>query len=206
MKEKIAIIGSGGHCHSVINLLELNGFKIYGIFDDSYRAGMHEVISGYQICAKVKKVLLPKDSKIILAVGDNVNRDKLFNLFNKRLFKKNLIHPQAIIEKRTSLGTSNQIFARAYINSEAMLGNNNILNTGCVIEHESVIGDSNHVSVGAILCGRVTLADRCFIGAGAVVIDKIKICSDVIVGANSVVIKDIKKAGTYIGNPAKKIK
>jgi len=44
------------------------------------------------------------------------------------------------------------------------------------------------------------------IGAGAVVTDKISICDNVIIGAGSVVIRDIEDAGTYVGNPAKRIK
>lgn len=205
MKDKICIIGCGGHCRSVITLLELNGHKIGGIFDDSYRAKSKELISGYRICGKVNIASSVKNSKIVLAVGDNETRNKLFNQFYSKLFKKNLFHPQAMVEKRVSFGLGNQVFARAYINSESAIANNNILNTGCIIEHETIIGSSNHISVGAILCGRVKISDRCFIGAGAVIIDKIKICSDVIVGANSVVIEDIKKPGVYAGNPVRKI-
>ena len=62
------------------------------------------------------------------------------------------------------------------------------------------------MAVGAILCGRTVIGNRCMIGAGAVVIDQIKICDDVTVGANAVVVKDITVPGTYVGNPARKIK
>ena len=197
---------SARHCRSVIVLLESSGFKIYGIFDDSYRAGSREIISDYRICGKIKAAPLLKGSSIVLAVGDNKIRAEFFSIFRGSLLKENLFHPEARIEKRVSLGFYNQIFARAYINSGSVIGDNNILNTGCIIEHETVIGNSNHISVGAILCGRVAISDRCFIGAGAVVIDRIKICSDAIIGANSVVIKDIKKPGIYAGNPARNIR
>lgn len=206
MKDRICIVGSGGHCRPVIVLLELNGFKVSSIFDDSYRTGSQELICGYRIHGKVGAAVLVKDSKIVLAVGDNKVRNKLFRRFYKKLLGKNLIHPQARMEKRVNLGVGNQIFAKAYINAECVIGDNNILNSGCIIEHETIIGNSNHISVGVIICGRVVIADRCFIGAGAVIIDKIRICSDVIVGANSVVIDDIKKPGVYAGNPVRKIR
>jgi len=206
MKDKICIIGCGGHCRSVITLLELNGYKISGIFDDSYREKSIELISGYRISGKVNMVASVKNSKIVLAVGSNEIRNKLFFRFQRKLLKENLFHPQAKVEKRVILGIGNQLFANAYINSDSVIGDNNILNTGCIIEHELTIGSSNHISVGAILCGRVKIGDRCFIGAGAVVIDKIKICSEVTVGANSVVIEDIKEPGIYAGNPARKIR
>jgi UDP-N-acetylbacillosamine N-acetyltransferase len=50
------------------------------------------------------------------------------------------------------------------------------------------------------------LGDHCFVGAGAVIIDKVKIGSNVFIGANAVVLKDISEAGTYVGNPARKIR
>jgi acetyltransferase-like isoleucine patch superfamily enzyme len=46
----------------------------------------------------------------------------------------------------------------------------------------------------------------CLIGAGAVILDKLSICNNVIIGAGSVVIRDINDAGTYVGNPIRRIK
>jgi UDP-N-acetylbacillosamine N-acetyltransferase len=42
--------------------------------------------------------------------------------------------------------------------------------------------------------------------SGSVLIDKISVCDDVIIGAGSVVIKNITESGTYVGNPARKVK
>jgi len=36
--------------------------------------------------------------------------------------------------------------------------------------------------------------------------DKLSICDNTIVGAGSVVIRDINDPGTYVGNPARRIK
>jgi len=204
MKNKVNIIGSGGHSRPVINLLELCGIGIEGIYDQSFRSEKSEEINSYLIRGLVHDV--PKDSEVILAVGDNEQRETLYKEHLPSIRKENLVHPKAIIENRCVIGNSNQVFCSVIINSNVSIGDDNILNTGCIIEHETKIGSHNHISVGAILCGRVSIADRCFIGAGTVVIDKVSICSDVTVGANSVVVENISEPGTYVGCPARKIK
>lgn len=206
MIKKISIIGAGGHARSVINLLELNGVKIAGIYDATHKNKNRETVNGYPLIGKPEDAFLDLNKELILAIGDNKIRAQFYKKFFRKLYRANLIHPAALIEKRVKIGISNQVFANVYINSGVSIGDNNILNTGCIIEHESKIGSHNHISVGTIICGRVNIADRCFIAAGCVVIDRISICNDVIVGANSVVIKDIIRPGSYVGNPARKIK
>ena len=62
--------------------------------------------------------------------------------------------------------------------------------------HNLVILDANKVEFG----------ENVFVGASSTIIDNITICNNVIIGANSCVTKNIIEAGTYIGNPVKRIK
>lgn len=204
MSNKIYLIGAGGHARSLINLLKQNNYKIVGILDDSFNKQKTEIIEGIKIIGKIKDI--KKGANIALSIGDNKKRGRYFSHYKNYVVKNNLIHKQAFLEKNIDIGISNQIFANSYINSGVKIGNNNIINTGTTLEHEVQIGSHNHISVGSILCGRVNLGNKCFIGAGAVIIDRLNICNNVIVGANSVVIKNINKPGTYVGNPARKIK
>lgn len=201
--KKIAIIGAGGHTRSLINVLELNNFKIEGVYDDAFDSSKKELINGYLLRGCVDNV--PRNAQLILSIGDNTKRKELFAFFGKQIYKKSLIHPSSILEKKVLLGSSNQILAKVYINSHAKLGDNNIINTSAIIEHEVSIGSHNHLAVGVILCGRVQIGNCCFIGAGAVLVDKISICDNVTVGANSTVIRDIIKPGIYVGSPARRI-
>ncbi|MBN1788105.1 MAG: acetyltransferase [Sedimentisphaerales bacterium] len=200
--QEVYLIGAGGHTRSLINLVELNGLKILGIYEDNFTNG--EVINSYNVLGTISAI--KGDDLLILSVGDNVKRSRLFEEYRGQLYKEALIHPDSIIEKRVEMGCCNQIFAGACINSNAKLGDNNIINTRCVLEHEVIIGSGNHISVGTVICGRAQIGDRCFIGAAAVVIDKVRICDDVTVGAGAIVVKDIESPGTYVGNPARKIK
>ena len=200
----ICIVGAGGHTRTLINIINLAKIKIRGIYDDNRKTDCIETILGYQILGGVKDI--PEGFNLVLAVGNNIHREKLYKDFEDRVLRANLQHASATIEKESIIGKSNQILANVYINTCVRIGNNNILNTGCIIEHEVNLGSHNHISVGSILCGRASIGDRCFIGAGSVVIDKIGICSDVIIGANSTVIDNIAESGTYAGSPVRKIK
>jgi UDP-N-acetylbacillosamine N-acetyltransferase len=204
MKNKLVIIGAGGHTRSVINLLPGDLFEVTGIYDDSFNTGQKETICGIPVIGKIKDI--KADELVVISSGDNEKRELYFRNYYGQLFKKNLVHQTAFIEKTAHLGEANQVLARVYVNTNTSIGSNNILNSGCIIEHEVMIGNHNHISVGTLICGRVNIGDHCFIGAGAVVIDKLSICSNVIIGANSVVVRNITEPGTYAGNPPRRIK
>lgn len=202
--DSICIIGSGGHCRSVIGLLENNNLVIKGIYDASYEQFPNEQIMDYKLLGDYSSI--NTTSKIVLAIGENTLRTELFKRYTNQIITRNIFHSTAYVEKNTLLGASNLIFARVFINAVVQIGDNNILNSNCIIEHECTIGDNNHISISATLGGRVKIGNNCFIGAGSVVKDGIKITSNVIIGAGGIVIHDIEEAGTYVGNPVRKIK
>ncbi len=203
MSNQLNIIGAGGHTRSLISLIEKNGFEIHGIYDDTCDPQNHEEINGYPVLGKISQV---REGKVILSFGDCLKRYRLFNEFQKRVLLQNLIHPTAHIENLADIGTANQVFAGVIINSNVKIGKNNIINTGAIIEHEVNIGSHNHISVGANVCGRINIGNWCYIGAGSTIIDKLSIVDHVVIGANTVVIHDIAEAGTYVGNPARRVK
>lgn len=206
MKQPVVVIGAGGHARALIMLLETAGFSVLGVYDDSFEPNNNELISGYRLMGRVADAALVQEAKVAIAVGENVLRAKLSQMFVDRFLVDNLIHPDSRVEGRVRLGKGNQIFANAYVNAGAGIGDNNIINTGAIIEHEAQVGSHCHISVRAVLCGRVSVGDRSFIGAGAVIIDGVSVCDDVTVGAGGVVIRDIVEPGTYVGHPVRRVK
>lgn len=204
MSENFFIVGAGGHARSLISLIENSNHKISGIYDESYRDFSFKKVCEILVVGNINHI--KNNDKLILAIGDNKPRASVYFDFHENIYSENLIHPLAKIEKKVKIGRSNQIFANSYINGYCEIGENNIINTGSIIEHEVILGNHNHVSVGVVLAGRVTIGNFCFIGAGAVIIDNVSICNNVIIGANAVVVKNIDDPGTYVGNPAKKLK
>ena len=58
----------------------------------------------------------------------------------------------------------------------------------------------------AIINGNSEIGNRVFIGSNCVINHGLKVADDVIVGSGSVIVKSILESGTYIGNPARRIK
>ena len=201
-KSKIAVIGCGGHARSIIPILIELGYSIEGIYDDSYNPSDSESIAGVKLKGSVNDC--PYKEDVVIAMGGPKKRELYFTQGFQ--LSENIIHQTTIISKDVTLARSNQILPLVFINAFTKIGDNNLINSGAIIEHECQIGNHNHISVGAKICGRVQLGDCNLIGAGATIIDGVKIASNITVGAGAVVISDLLEPGTYVGNPAKKIK
>jgi len=203
--KNVAIIGSGSHSSSSINLLmRYFNFTDMGIYDNSFEEGVQEGIHSVPLIGSINDIELNQD--VFLSIGDNSLREQYFVKFKDQLIKKNLFHESSLQEKDVKFGQSNQVFSHTYINSKTIIGDNNIINTGSIIEHDCEVGDHNHISIGAIIGGRASIGNKCFIGLGAVILNKLSICDNVIIGAGAVVIRNINDPGTYVGNPVRKIK
>lgn len=104
------------------------------------------------------------------------------------------------------------------------------------IQNDVIIGERTRIQSHSFVCSNVEIGSDCFIGHGVMFVnDKfidrklskdflptklgnkiyvgsnstimpISICDDVVIGAGSVVTKNITEAGTYVGNPAKRLK
>lgn len=205
MMKEIAIIGSGGHLRSALNILKSTYIDcMFKVYDDSYAKYGNEIICGAELCGIVADV--PDDLQIFISSGNVRLREELFIRYNRQILKDNVFHRLAFAEDSVTFGVANHVFAYAYINSCAVIGDGNLINSCAVIEHECVIGSHNHISVNSTVCGRVKIGNRCVIGAGATVKDNISICDDVVVGAGCVVVKNIDEPGVYVGTPARRIK
>lgn len=198
----VVLIGAGGHARAVYGLLTACDYSVQGFYDNDYRAD--EYIAEAKALGILEEV--NPQFNLILAVGDNALREKLFHKFSNQVLLQNIIHPSALLVDPVEVGSSNLIFHGVCINAFAKLGNNNLINTSAIIEHEVSIGSNNHISIGAILAGRVRIGNGCYIGAGAIIKDGVSITDNCTIGAGTVVLNNITESGTYVGIPAKKIK
>jgi len=212
MKNKLLLIGAGGHCKVILDmLLEFKEYEAAGIIDIKERVGGN--VFGVPIVGIDSD--LPKFAKkgikycfiSIGSVGNANLRSKLYDYASKAGFRfPNLIHPSALVSLKASLGDGNYIAPGVIINAGTRIGNNCILNTGAIVEHDCKVGDFVHLSPGSILSGGVFVGDHSHVGTGSVVIQNLKIGSSTVIGAGSVVTKDIGKNTVAYGNPCKERK
>jgi len=200
---KVSIIGAGGHARTLINILELKGYEIKGVYDDNFNETHRgEIIESYPLIGGLEAV--GDLEKVVIAKGETHALKRLCNQFASQLLHDNLIHPAAVVETG-KIGNSNQISALTYLTKSSSIGSNNLIYSQSTLEHEVEIGDFNVITVNVSICGRVKIGNQCFFGASCTILPKIRICDGVTVGAGAVVTKDINEPGIYIGTPAKKI-
>lgn len=207
----IVLIGGGGHCKSVIDVIECEGkFGVQGILDMPEKIGT--VILGYPVIGTDADIdiWMEKGCWMIITLGQIKSaerRREIFELLKKKEAKiATVVSPFAKVSKHTQVGIGNVILHKACINADVIIGDNNIFNTGCNIEHDVKIESHCHISTHAVVNGNCEIGDGVFIGSNSVLSNNINIGNNVVIGAGSVIHKSIEGQGTYIGNPFKKVR
>lgn len=215
MKEKLILIGGGGHCKSCIDVIQAEGkFEIAGIVENpGYQmSGAGDQVSGYPVIGTDDELpeLIKEYKHALITVGQIQHPDvriKLFDLIRGLGGKFPIIvSPNAYVSRSAILGEGTIVMHRSVVNTEAVIGVNCILNSGSLVEHETSVGDHCHISTGAILNGQCRVGNRTFIGSHAVISNNTEIPENTVVSAGSVVLHSLDLPGTYIGNPLQKIR
>lgn len=202
MKNRLVIVGAGGHGKVVADNAIRNGYtEIY--FADDHRT---EDCMGFPVIGGTSDLAAFDDGRtdFIIGIGSNAVREIIAQ--QHRVNWVSLIHPSAQIASHVSIGAGTVVMAGAVINACANVGKHCIINSGAIVEHDNHIADYVHISPRAALGGTVSIGPRTHVGIGAVVKNNIAICEDCIIGAGAVVVKNTTSAGTYVGVPVKKIR
>ena len=205
MKDKLIIIGAGGHGKVIANIAKLNGYQDIAFLDDDES----KVINGtYKIIGKISNLQEYFEGyDVIIGIGNNGIRSMLSNRLSKMgVIQPILIHPSAVIDETVSIGEGTVVMANAVINSDSIVGKFCIINTGSTIDHDCVISDLVHISPGAHVAGSVNVGTMVWLGIGSSVVNNVSIQEKSVIGAGSVVIKDVKTSGTYVGVPVRRIR
>ena len=188
----IVLIGGGGHCKSVIDVIEQEGrFEIVGIVE---RPDFLETdVLGYQIIGNDSDLvdLAKKYKYALITVGQIKSpslRIKLFDLATKAGFTlPNIISPNAYVSKHSSIGKGVVVMHNAIVNTNASIGDNCIINSKALIEHDCLISKNCHISTNATINGGVTVESGCSIGSSATTKESITIDENSFIKAGSLV-------------------
>jgi len=174
----IILVGGGGHCKSVIDVLEQEGkFKIIGIIDKPELLGSK--VLGYPVIGSDSDLegLSRKYKYALITIGQIKTSALRTELFNKSVaagfILPKVISPRAYVSKHAMIGNGTIVMHDAIINANTIVGDNCIVNSKALIEHDCRLSDHCHVSTRATLNGGVVAESGCFIGSGAVVKESI---------------------------------
>lgn len=194
------LYGGSGHAKVIIDILNLQGHSVVGIFDDnSELKGL-----GAIPVAGIYRSSLYSNCELIISIGDNYIRrkiaKKIIHKFGIAIARSSIISPSA------SIGLGCALMQGTIIQADSKIGEHCIINTGASVDHDCTLYNFVHISPNATLCGNVTVGENTHIGAGATIIQDITIGKNVIIGAGALIIKDVPDNAIVVGNPGRIIK
>ncbi len=201
---KVFIIGAGGFSKQVIDAFRSSNYTICGVFDN-FRKG--EFYQNTKILGKIEDIfkIVPQGENLFISLGDNKIRKELsYEIKNYRF--PNCIRPNSDIPTTLNMGIGNYIGSYCKLGEDSTIGNFNFINECSIIAHDTNIGNFNHLAPNVSMGGFSIINNENLIGTGVIIIPKITIAYNNTIGAGAVIIKNTENNGTYVGNPAKKIK
>lgn len=187
-KPNIILIGGGGHCLSVIDVVEQEDkYNIKGILDDTKKGD----VLGYPILGNrdLVRELSTEGMFFLITIGQikssSTREDIALLLDSCKANLATVISPLAYVSKHATIGEGSVIMHNAIINAKAKVGKHCIINTKANIEHNVQIGDFCHISTCATVNGDTIVGKRTFIGSNATISNNITIVEKSIISAGN---------------------
>lgn len=153
MKQKIVIIGAGGHGKVVADaIIAQNEYELIGFVDATLPIG-EKIINDFCVVEQQNQINQLKGiaDVFIVAVGNNIIRKNVYNLAIQTLQPSTVIHPSSIIGSEVSIAEGSVVLANTVINASSTIGKNTIVNAGTIVDHDCIIGDNIHLSIGTMV-------------------------------------------------------
>ena len=207
MRERVLIIGAGGHGKVVADILRACGTPAAG-FVDGDESMRGRTVAGLPVLGAMNRLEhLAREhgcTSAVVAIGDNrVRLEHAREVERAGLKLASAIHPSANVAASATVGAGVVICMGASVCAEATVGDVSIVNTNAVVDHECELGNSVHVCPNASLAGRVKVGEGGFVGIGASVIQCLSLGAWSIVGAGATVTRDVRAEATVVGVPAR---
>jgi sugar O-acyltransferase (sialic acid O-acetyltransferase NeuD family) len=192
IKENIVLVGGGGHCSSVIDVIEQQGiYRIAGIIDLKEKIGQKNL--GYSIigCDDDLTELAKIYGNFIITVGQIKTPQRRIEIY--KILCELFIHlpviisPLAYVSKHAKIGKGTVIMHMAQVNANTEVGDNCIINSKALLEHDVYVGNNCHISTGAIINGGTRIGESSFVGSGSILREKIEVPAGSFIKANSLV-------------------
>lgn len=169
-KDKIILIGAGGHALSVIDVIEWGLKYEIGGFLDLQRTGkicQYEILGNDDFLESLQEVY----NLAFISIGKMERRivvGERFGHYPSFGFPR-IISPFAHVSLHAEIADGTFIGHNAAVNSHVTIDEHCIINTGAIVEHGVRIEKYCHIAPGAIVLGDCQIGRASFIGAGAVI-------------------------------------
>ena len=146
---------------------------------------------------------IAKKSLKNVEVGEGVKIFDYVNAYNCSIGDYSKVGAFVEIQKGASIGKNCKISSHSFICEGVHIEDNCFIGHGVMFINDTFsdgkpAGDQSKWK-------KTSIGNNVSIGSNATILP-VSICDDVVIGAGAVVTKNIKKKGTYVGNPAKRMK
>lgn len=138
--------------------------------------------------------------KVNVKEGDNVKVIEPVNLYGCDLKDGVFVGPFVEIQNDVTIGERTRIQSHSFICSKVSIGKDCFIGHGVMFVNDKFV--DRKLSKDFL---STNIGNKVYIGSNATILP-ISVCDDVVVGAGAVVTKNITEPGTYVGNPAKRLK
>ena len=136
--------------------------------------------------------------------GENVKIFEPVNIYGCKIGDNCFIGPFVEIQKNVSIGNNSKIQSHAFICELVNIGNYCFIGHGVMFINDLFL-DGVPAGGDQTKWKHTTIGNNVSIGSNATILP-VTICDNVVIGAGAVVTKNINESGTYIGNPARRLK
>jgi sugar O-acyltransferase (sialic acid O-acetyltransferase NeuD family) len=144
---------------------------------------------------------------VAIGIGaPSVRRKIARSLIERQIDMPVLIHPNAVIGSRVSIGQGSLITAGNVLTTDITIGSFVILNLLCTTGHDCRLGSYVTVAPGTNISGNVFIGEGCDVGTGTAIVQGITIGEWTILGAGACATRDVPANCTAVGVPAVPIK
>ena len=186
-KPNIILIGAGGHCVSVIDVIEQEDkYNILGVLDSKKN---EDNVLGYPVLGGDELIpnLVNDNNYFLITVGQiksySIRQTIADNLKINKGKLAIVVSPLAYVSKHASIQDGSIIMNGAIVNAKSKVGKHCIINTKSNIEHGAIIGDFCHISTCAVVNGDSEIGKGTFIGSNATVSNGITIDENSVISA-----------------------
>jgi len=203
----VAIIGGGGLAKEIIEVVEILGYEVYGIFAQEktdiqypYKGYLNELIKSRS-----------KFSGAILAIGaynlkTNKARNNILSFLKLHNIEQiSIISPFARIGKGVEVGKGVYIGHNSVIAVDAKIGDSVSINTGSFIGHDTIIFPNSVIGPNVFIGGNCIIEKDVTIAASSNILQGIRVGANSTVGISSLVLKTLKPNSFTLPEPSRVI-
>lgn len=214
MKKKVVILGVGGYCANLIDIMrDLDakaGEQLYepiGYLDDDVKKHGTQYF-GLPVLGGLKDAATRfPDAHFVNGIGSAETASKKPQIIAQTGAPRErfvtLVHPTAYVAPTVTIGVGTVVAQYCVIMAGAVIGDHVKMLPQCTISYGSNIGSYSTVSTGAVTLSDVVCGVSNYLGANVSIKERVKVGDYCILGMGTVVLRDVPENSVMVGNPAR---